>query len=75
MLYVDDMLIASKEKKEIKEQKHKLNTKFEMKNLGPAKKILGMEIHRGRKEEKLFIYYDSISTTCQIVSLVMSTNR
>ena len=48
MLYVDDMLIASKNLHEIARLKALLSREFETKNLGVAKKILGMEIHRDR---------------------------
>jgi len=41
LLYVDDMLIASKSISEINKLKTLLNNEFEMKNLGAAKKILG----------------------------------
>ena len=40
LLYVDDMLIASKNVKEIEKLKTKLNQEFEMKDLGETKKIL-----------------------------------
>jgi ATP-binding cassette subfamily B (MDR/TAP) protein 1 len=53
LLYVDDILIASSNLGEIKRLKADLNSVFEMKDLGPAKKILGMEISRNRPERKL----------------------
>ncbi|KAG8503054.1 hypothetical protein CXB51_000810 [Gossypium anomalum] len=53
LLYVDDMLIASKSQKEIDKLKAQLNEEFEMKDLGEAKKILGMEISRDRQRGKL----------------------
>ncbi|KAG8477244.1 hypothetical protein CXB51_030469 [Gossypium anomalum] len=43
LLYVDDMLIAAKDKGEIRKVKAQLSEEFEMKDLGPAKKIFGME--------------------------------
>ena len=46
LFYVDDMLIAAKSKEEIRIVKAQLNNEFEMKDLGAAKKILGMEILR-----------------------------
>ncbi|KAG8496506.1 hypothetical protein CXB51_009106 [Gossypium anomalum] len=52
LLYVDDMLIAAKDKGEIRKVKAQLSEEFEMKDLGPAKKILGMEILRDRKTSK-----------------------
>nr|GEU79295.1 retrotransposon protein, putative, Ty1-copia subclass [Tanacetum cinerariifolium] len=46
--YVDDMLIACKSKSEIEYTKGLLLKEFDMKELGPARKILGMEIVRDR---------------------------
>ena len=48
LLYVDDMLIACKSKVEINRLKAQLSREFEMKDLGEARKILGMEITRDR---------------------------
>ena len=42
------MLIATKSKEEIRTVKAQLNNEFEMKDLGAAKKILGLEIVRDR---------------------------
>ena len=47
------MLIASKNKDEIEKLKTQLNQEFEMKDLGEAKKILGMEICRDRARGKV----------------------
>jgi len=55
VLYVDDMVIASKSIYEINKLKTLLNNEFEMKNLGAAKKILGTEIHRDRSAGKLYL--------------------
>ena len=44
LLYVDDMLIASHSSTEIQSLKLKLRTTFEMKELGEARKILGIDI-------------------------------
>jgi len=55
LLYVDDMLIAAKDKSEIAKLKAQLSKEFEMKDLGAAKKILGMEITRDRKSGKLYL--------------------
>jgi hypothetical protein len=49
------MLIAAKEKSEIAKLNTQLNKEFEIKNLGVAKKILGMEIVRDRKSDKLYL--------------------
>jgi len=50
LLYVDDMLVGGSSMKEIVNLKSKLVKEFSMKDLGPAKKILGMRINRKRKE-------------------------
>lgn len=55
LLYVDDMLIAAFYMSEINRFKSQLSGEFEMKDLGAAKKILGMEIHRDRPAGKLFL--------------------
>ncbi|KAG8501668.1 hypothetical protein CXB51_004714 [Gossypium anomalum] len=44
LLYVDDMLIAVKDKGEIRKVKAQLSEEFEIKDLGPVKKILDDEI-------------------------------
>lgn len=50
LLYVDDMLIASNNMREIEKLKTQMSKEFEMKDLGEAKKILGMEITRNREQ-------------------------
>lgn len=45
---VDDILVASKDKTEIQIIKDELAKEFEMKDLGFAKRILGMSISRNR---------------------------
>jgi len=49
LLYVDDLLIDFKEKSSINELKSQLSNEFEIKDLGTAKKIRSMEIHRDLK--------------------------
>jgi len=53
LLYVDNMLIASKSRSAINKLKKDLSSEFEMKDLGEAKKVLGMEIKKDRKCGKL----------------------
>jgi len=48
LLYVDDMLIAGSSIEKINELKRRLSEQFAMKDLGPAKQILGMRITRDR---------------------------
>ncbi|WVZ52997.1 hypothetical protein U9M48_003991 [Paspalum notatum var. saurae] len=55
LLYVDDMLIAAKSKVDIANLKAQLSSEFEMKDLGAAKKIIGMEISRDRNSSLLFL--------------------
>ncbi|KAG7591060.1 Zinc finger CCHC-type superfamily [Arabidopsis thaliana x Arabidopsis arenosa] len=55
LIYVDDMLVASKNKEAIASLKTDLGKKFEMKDLGAAKKILGMEIVRNRAAGALWL--------------------
>src|SRR5581483_8939494 len=55
LIYVDDMLIAAKDMKEIQVIKDQLNAEFDMKDLGAAKKILGMEIVRDREAKTLHL--------------------
>ena len=44
LLYVDDMLIVGQDTNKIEKLKKELNKSFAMKDLGPAKQILGMKI-------------------------------
>ncbi|GJT59713.1 retrotransposon protein, putative, ty1-copia subclass [Tanacetum coccineum] len=53
LLYVDDMLITCKSKAKIGSTKSSLKKEFDMKELGEAKKILGMEIVRDRSRKIL----------------------
>ena len=53
LLYVDDMLIIGKNVSRIKELKKQLSRSFAMKDLGPAKRILGIRIFRDRAKKKL----------------------
>ena len=48
LLYVDDMLIACSSSVEVKKMKDQLSKSFDMKDLGEARKILGMKIKRDR---------------------------
>ncbi|KAG8493487.1 hypothetical protein CXB51_010890 [Gossypium anomalum] len=52
LLYVDNILIAAKDKGKKIKVKPQLSEEFKMKDLGPAKKILGIEILRDRKSVK-----------------------
>jgi len=47
ILYVDDLLIMSEDDDELADLKRELSIRFEMKDLGEAKRFLGMEIEHG----------------------------
>ncbi|XP_060974304.1 secreted RxLR effector protein 161-like [Cannabis sativa] len=55
LLYVDDMLIISKERAKIELMKSWLKSEFEMKDLGFASKILGINIKRNRSKGLLVL--------------------
>lgn len=55
LLHVNYMLVASKSKSEVLMVKHLLKNEFEMKDMGSACKILGMEIKRNRDANALLI--------------------
>ena len=55
LLYIDDMLMTTQKKSKINKLKKLLSREFEKKDLGAAKKILGMEIHKDQKARKLFL--------------------
>jgi hypothetical protein len=52
VLYVEDMLVASKNMVEINKLKAQLDMTFDMKDLGATKQILGIEIHKDEKHGK-----------------------
>ena len=53
LLYVDDMLIDGHYAAKIEKLKRELSKSFAVKELGPAKKILGMKIIYARKKKEL----------------------
>lgn len=55
LFYVDDILLANSSKIEIIRLKNFLKSEFDMKNLGNAKKILGMIMKGNRHENKLTV--------------------
>lgn len=59
LLYADDMLIASNSMAGILEVKKLLASKFETKDLGEAKVILGMQINRQRKLSQIDLHQSS----------------
>ncbi|TXG67026.1 hypothetical protein EZV62_008301 [Acer yangbiense] len=55
LLYVDDMLIACQDMSRIQKLKMQLSKEFDMKGLGVAQKILGMQIRRDRVAGKIWL--------------------
>eukprot|EP00253_Pinus_taeda_P034814 PITA_34814 len=55
VLYVDDMLLVGNDKEIIQDLKTQLSSKFDMKDLGAANYILGMEIKRDGAKRKLWL--------------------
>ncbi|KAL3835280.1 hypothetical protein ACJIZ3_003671 [Penstemon smallii] len=55
LLYVDDMIIVGSNVSRINRLKLALSKAFSMKDLGPAKQILGVRITRDRKAKKLWL--------------------
>jgi hypothetical protein len=62
------MLIAAKSMKEVTALKAQLSRKFDMKDLGAAKKILGMEIIKDRKSGMLYLSQKNILRRFFIIS-------
>ncbi|KAJ8492114.1 hypothetical protein OPV22_013835 [Ensete ventricosum] len=55
LLYVDDMLILGKDMSMIYRLKKDLSEPFAMKDMRPAKQILGMQISRDRRKRKIWL--------------------
>ena len=52
---MNDMLVAGLNKDRVQELKAQLGREFEIKDLGPVNKILGMQIHRDRNQRKIWL--------------------
>ena len=52
---MDDILIAVRNKTHVQKLKAQLKKELDMKNLGEAEKILGMEITRNRGSSRLWL--------------------
>ena len=55
VFYVDDMLIVSENMDDINRSKAQMAKTFDMKDLGATKQILGIEIHRDKRNGNLSI--------------------
>lgn len=63
LLYVDDMLLAAKHLEDVVKVKSDLEKEFEMKDLGQACRILGMDILRDRDKGSLRLLQEKYLTT------------
>ena len=80
LLYVDDMLIVGHDAGKTEKLKREHSKSFAMKDLGPAKKILGRKIIRDRKKKELWLSHEgyiekvlerfNMSTAKPVVSLL-----
>ena len=72
-MYVDDILLASSDVSLLLETKNILSSKFDMKDLGEASFVLGIEIHRDRENGVLRLsqktYLEKSSKEVQYVKL------
>ena len=55
LLYVDDMLVVGISKEAVQKVKDDLSAAFDMKDLGPARRILGMTIIRDRERGDIWL--------------------
>ena len=62
LLYVDDMLIVRQDARKIMSLKKALGKSFAIKDLGPAKQILGMHIVRDRTKKVLWLSLEKYVT-------------
>jgi hypothetical protein len=53
VLYVDDILLASSDTDLLAETKRFLSSNFDMKDMGEASYVIGIEIHRDRQKRVL----------------------
>jgi hypothetical protein len=60
VLYVDDMLLIGNNKEIIQDVKTQLSSKFDMKYLGAANFILGMEIKRDQGKQETLVESEKI---------------
>ncbi|KZV13930.1 hypothetical protein F511_44785 [Dorcoceras hygrometricum] len=64
LLYVDDILIVGKDATKINQLKKELSKSFDMKDLGSAQQILGMQIVRDRMNRRLLHLSRNILNEC-----------
>ena len=55
ILYVDDLLLMGDSKPFIEEVKRKLKLEYQMTDLGPVERFLGLQIRRERRKRQIFV--------------------
>jgi hypothetical protein len=55
LVYVDDLLLMAEHPSDLQDLKDMLKEKFPLKDLGPVKQYLGMEIYRNRNTREIFL--------------------
>jgi hypothetical protein len=82
-LYVDDLLLACNSVGYMEELKHALHNEYEMKDLGQAKYVLGIEIERQRSRREIYLsqqqYIENVlekfrMSDCKPMSTPMESN-
>ena len=54
-IYVDDIILAARNEKQLKQVKEKLSTKFDIKDLGELKYFLGMKVEQSKENGSIWI--------------------
>jgi transposase InsO family protein len=84
VVYVDDLLLAGTTKSFTSTVKQQLSSAYRMRDLGPARFILGIEIQRNRRKRTISLsqrqYFDNVlarygMTDCNPVKTPMATNQ
>lgn len=65
LLYVDNMLLVNHDINEIELSKNKLKSEFEMEDLDPVRKIIGIEIKINKREGTLILCQQSYGLKLQ----------
>jgi hypothetical protein len=60
LLYLDDMLVVGPNNDRVQELKEQFAMEFDVKDLGPTKKILGIQIHKTRKIGRFVLHKRTI---------------
>jgi hypothetical protein len=73
-LYVDDLLLASKDKNQMKVVKKELQAAWNVKDLGEAHQFLGLTITRNRKERTMHLCQEQLLKTALVDAKMIDCN-